>query len=210
MAPTMQSKSKSTPEQCVNDLILKDRYDEAIVLAKKELKRLPPLPFGVGEWVKDYSRHWFLAHICSAYYEKRDYKTALKWGRKAFKVNPHCPVVLWYYAGPLARLGKVKEAIKCYKAIYDRGSRELAYGMCGEGMADALQLRSDVRIRLAICYYSIDDLKNALKWGKLFLRYFSAGGIEKLEFGEKLVERYQKELANEQRKSKRREQQKVK
>jgi len=183
----------------INDLIMEDRYDEAIVLAKKELKRLPRLPFGDHEWVKDYSRHWYLAHICSAYYEKRDYRTALKWGKKAKKVNPHCPTVLWHYAGPLFQMGYVKEAIECYRAIYDRGSRELAYGMCGEGMAWALQMRSDVRIRLAICYYSIDDLKNALKWGKLFLRYFSADGIEKLEFGEKLVERYQKEIADERK-----------
>lgn len=192
MVATMQSKLKSTPsEQDVNDLIMKDCYDEAIALAKKELKRLPRMPSD--------SRHWYLAHLCSAYYEKLEYKTALRWGEKAMAVNPTCPVVLWQYAGPLFQLGKVAEAICCYHAIYDRGLKKLACGMCGEGIEDALRLRSDCRIRLAICYYSIYDLKNALKWGKLFLRYFHNGGLEKRKFGEKLVIRYQKEIEDERK-----------
>lgn len=193
MVTTTQLRSKSTPD--VNDLIMEDRYDEAIALAKKKLKQLPHMPSDVDGWV----RHWYLAQLCSAYYEKREYKTALKWGKKAREVNSKCPLVLWQYAGPLFQLEHVKEAIDCYRSIYDRGLNKLAYGMCSEGMEDALQMRSDCRIRLAICYYSINDLKNALKWGKLFLRYFHNGGLEKRKFGEKLVIRYQKEIEDERK-----------
>lgn len=192
MAATTQSKSKNTPRMRadainypdVNDLVLKDRYDEAIALAKKELKQI---------------RHWYLAHICEAYYEKRKYKTALKWGEKAMKANSHCPTVLWYHAGPLFMLGNVKEAIKCYRSIYDRGLNSLAYGVCSESKEDALRVRSDCRIHLAVCYYAINDLANALKWSKLFLRYFHNGGLEKRKFGEKLVIRYKKEIEDERK-----------
>jgi hypothetical protein len=77
----------------------------------------------------------------------------------------------------------------------------LAYrNWCAEGPEDAKRVRSDVRIRLAICYYSINDLPNALKWGKLFLRYYG-GGIDKWKFGEKLVRKYEKELADDRQKN---------
>jgi tetratricopeptide (TPR) repeat protein len=190
-----------TSQQTVNDLIMKSRYNEAIALAKKELKQLVRLPSepDIDWWVRKYSRHWYLTHISTAYYEKRKYKIALEWDKKAIEANNNCPLVLWNYAGTLFQLGHVEEAIKQYKAIYSRGRNGLAYGICTEGMEHGLEMRSDCRIRLAICYYSIDDLANALKWCKLFLRYFRNGGIEKRKFGETLLKRYKKEIEDERR-----------
>lgn len=180
----MQLKSKNMPDP--NDLIFENRYDEAITVCKKALRLLPRNAF---------IRHWYLIHLSSAYYEKKNYKRALWWAEKAIKKNPKCPTCLWHYAGPLLRLGHVRKAIKCYKSIYDRGLNELAYGECGEGRNLAGLLRSDVRIRLAIAHYMIDDLKNAVKWGRLFLRYFHKdGGAKQRRFGEKLLKRYQKEI----------------
>lgn len=164
---TKQSELRNTPEQDCSDLIMQDCYDEAIVLAKRKLKQLPRRAF---------ARHWYLAHLCSAYYEKKKYKTALKWGKEAFKSKPECPSVLWHLASPLYMLGNLEEAILCYRSIMERGLDRLAYGECGEGKEYALRLRSDCRYCLIHCYVESKDFKNAVKWAKLFLRYYCPGG----------------------------------
>jgi tetratricopeptide (TPR) repeat protein len=106
-------RSRNTLEQDVNSLICRDKYDEAIALAKKELRRLPRSCY------ENWRKHWYVAHISSAYYEKRNYKVALKWGKKAFNMFPYCPLVLWHYAGALFRIGHVRAAINRYFDIYN-------------------------------------------------------------------------------------------
>lgn len=173
---------------------MRRKYNEAIALAHKELKQLPR--YRIWNW----KRHWHVIHISSAYYEKKDYKNALKWAEKAYRMFPYCPLVLWHYGGALRVTGHVRAAIHRYHEIYERGLNGLAYGICAEGLEDARRTRSDVRYELAAGYYEIKDLNNAMKWGKLFLRYFDESGLRTRKQGQKLVTRCEKEIEHGRRK----------
>lgn len=183
----MKSRSKNTPD--INELILDEYYDEAIALINKELRRLPH---------HNWDRHWLYASMSSAYYEKRKYKIALRYAEKAFRIAPKCPYTLWNYAGALCYNKRQYEAISAYKTILSQKAT-----VCNEGFASTSALRSDCRIRLSICYYQINELQNARKWVKLFIRYFPIGksdrnggveGIEKKEFGIEWLAKLEKEI----------------
>jgi tetratricopeptide (TPR) repeat protein len=152
-----------------NALILEGKYDEAIAICKNKLRRLPH---------DSTLAHWYYAHLSSAYYEKRNYKVALKWAKLSVNDHPNCPIALWHYAGSLYSLNQINEAIKVYKKIMDCGLK-LATRRCGEGVQRAKELRSDCRYRLALCYFNKNDVKNAKKWCDLFLRYYCKGGVSK-------------------------------
>ncbi len=111
--------------------------------------------------------HLWLTILSSVYYELRDYKTALKYSIQALKIEPHCPLVLWDYAGALDMLGREKEAIKIWKRLLARGEENIAYGVCGEGLRWSRSLLNDCRYRIAVAYLRLGK-------EKLASRYFSA------------------------------------
>ena len=63
----------------INKRILAGRYDEAIVLIRKELRLLPQ-----NHW----NTHWLYSQLSSAYYEKKNYKKALKYSEESIKLAP--------------------------------------------------------------------------------------------------------------------------
>lgn len=152
-----------------NKLILEGKYDEAIAVCRNKLKRLS---------YDSYLKHWYYIQLSSAFYEKRNYRVALNWAKKAFNENPHCHLVLWHYAGVLSQLNKFEEAIEIYKKVI------ISKHSCKD---DVIALKSDSRLRLALCYYEIGDFKNAKLWCRLFLRYYCKHGIEKKRDGVKLL-----------------------
>ena len=68
---------------------------------------------------------WLWTSLSSVTYELRDYKKALKYSRKAYKLNSESPLVLWDYAGVLYMLEKHKKAIKMWKGILNYGERKI-------------------------------------------------------------------------------------
>ncbi len=193
----MLSKEQKAAGKRINSLILRNRFKEAIALAKKELKLLPP-----GDW----DAHWLYAQLSSAYYEQKKYKIALRYARKAHAITKSlCPLVLWHLAGALCYGTRkdVKKAIKLYHDILEMKR----FIVCNESRPQMTALRSDCRIRLAINYYRLDQLQKAVHWGKMFVRYFPLGkldrdgysieGVTKKEFGIKWLKRVKAEIANE-------------
>lgn len=161
-----------------NALILEGKYDEAIAVCRNKLRRLPH-----GSTLA----HWHYAHLSSAYYEKRNYKVALKWAELSVKDHSNCPIGLWHYAGALFQCNRIDDAIIIYKKIMGCGLKKLATRHCGEGVSHARGLRSDCRYRLALCYFNKQDIKTASKWCNLFLRYYCRSGIDKKADGLRLA-----------------------
>jgi tetratricopeptide (TPR) repeat protein len=177
----------------INSFIQHGRYDAAIILARSAIKKLPS---------NDWDAHWLYTQLSSAYYEKHKYSTALKYSSKAMAIAPNCPLSLWHYAGDLVCNNKSDMAISIYHKILKKRFGK----MCNESKEQTIALKSDCRIRLAMCYYSINQLQKARHWVKLFIRNFpldrpdrngGVEGIDKKKFGEKLLAKYEKEIRDE-------------
>src|ERR1700734_3574894 len=115
-------------------LFQKNRYDKIIKLLKAELKIDP-------------HDHWVLTELGTAYYEKRQYKKALSYAKRALAEASWCPKVLWDYAGTISALGQKKKAIIVWKSLLERGVKKIANGECGEGLALTKMLLNDCRYR---------------------------------------------------------------
>lgn len=96
--------------------------------------------------------HWLWATLSLTYYEQYDYEKALRCAEKALNLAPHCPLVLWHYAGALYMHGLAKEALAVWKGLLKRGVQVIARGECGEGMASARSLLNDCNYRIGACY----------------------------------------------------------
>lgn len=96
--------------------------------------------------------HWLIARLSLTYYEQRRYARSLELAQDALALAPRCPLVLWEYAGSLDMMGRKREAIRIYRRLVRRGSKSIAYGRCGEGMARARGLVADCHYRMACCY----------------------------------------------------------
>lgn len=75
------------------------KYNEAI-LSLKDI---------IQEERKD--SFWLYSTLSSCYYELKDYKKALLYAKKAYKLKPNSPLVLWDYASVLIMLKKEKKGI---------------------------------------------------------------------------------------------------
>jgi len=83
------------------------------------------------------------------YYEQRRYRQALAFDQRAWRLAPHCPLVMWDYAGTLDMLGRKKEALVLFRRLLNRGEQRLAHGPCGEGVRWARSLMADCFYRIA-------------------------------------------------------------
>jgi tetratricopeptide (TPR) repeat protein len=96
--------------------------------------------------------HWLLTRLGLTYYEQRRYSKALEVERRAARIAPHCPLVLWDLAGTLQMLGRLAEAEALYRRLIRRGASRLATGPCGEGMRWAHGLVAD-------CWYRLGEIQ---------------------------------------------------
>jgi tetratricopeptide (TPR) repeat protein len=110
---------------------------------------------------KKLDNHWLLSRISSTYYEERKYRTALAYVNKAMKLAPHCPMVLWDYAGTLDMLCREKKAITIWKNLLRRGANGVAFGECGEGLKRAKGLMLDCYYRLALAHRDLEKFRQA-------------------------------------------------
>ncbi len=134
----------------IEEAIELENWEKARALIKSQLKQFP-------------NDHWLLTRLGLTYYEQRQYKRSLHYSEKALSISPHCPLVLWDYAGSLDMLQRTEEAIAIYKRIIRRGIDQIAYGECGEGKARARGLIVDCHYRLAHCYQDLGHWKESLR-----------------------------------------------
>lgn len=96
------------------------------------------------------SSHWLLTRLATTYYETYDYAQALEIAKRAERIAPTCPLVLWDVAGALDMLERYEEAIQIYQRLVDLGIDELSAGECSEGRARGRGLHADALYRLGL------------------------------------------------------------
>jgi len=97
----------------------------------------------------DPRNHWLVSRLALTFYEQRRYKDTLILNERALALNPRCPLSLWDYAGTLQMLDRNNEAAEVYRRLIRRGSKRIANGPCGEGLARARGLIADCHLRLS-------------------------------------------------------------
>lgn len=109
---------------------------------------------------KEPKNFYLLTSLSSVTYELRDYEEALGYAKKAYKIYPESPLVLWDYAAVLYTLNKDKKARKKWEIIIDYGEEKVAK-ITKEGLRWARRIVNDSRFRLGQSYfYEGNDLKS--------------------------------------------------
>jgi tetratricopeptide (TPR) repeat protein len=146
----------------INSLFAREKWREARNLIGAELKKAP-------------DDHWLLERLATTYYEERQYDEAWRLIKRAQKLKPDCPLVLWTLGNTLDMLGRPVEAAKIYfslikRAAKKRGLEQIANDECGEGVEWAKSLLVDCLYRLAICCEKMNKPKFKEAALKLFVR----------------------------------------
>ena len=147
----------------INKLLDLGKYSDARRLIMRALRAEP-------------GSHWLLTRLGVTYYEQHRYREALKAARKALKLAPRCPLVLWDYACDLDMLENERAAIKIWKQLIRRGAKSLAYEECGEGIRWAGSLINDCRYRIGSSYLDLGDREKAVRYMRAHLAHRPSGG----------------------------------
>ena len=141
------------------------------------------------ELAKNPDEHWLYARLSSTYYEEKKYGKALLQAKRASKLAPHCPLVLWDLAGALAATGAVPEALRIYKSLMKKGVDKIGEDECSEGPDWIASLLIDCLYRAALCYRELGKTTTSLKFLRQFIRLRSEwhGGIYRLEDASKII-----------------------
>jgi tetratricopeptide (TPR) repeat protein len=140
----------------INDLFMKEEWIEARKIILKLLRSEP-------------NDHFLFTRLSTTYFEEKKYKKALEYVQKALRISPHCPLVLWDYAGTLDMLGRSKDALKVYKSLLKMGVSRLGYGEDGEGVRYARTMINDCRYRIGLLYASMGKFYLSSKYIKLHI-----------------------------------------
>lgn len=118
-------------------------YEKAIELLKKV-------------WIIEVKgSFWLYSRLSSCYYELRDYDTALVYAKKAYKLKPNSPLVLWDYAGVLIMLKKEKRGIKLLQRIQSMDDDLRNYGFADADIKWMQSLKNDANFLIGKAYYII-------------------------------------------------------
>lgn len=139
-----------------------EEWKQARELILRELKKTP-------------ESHWLLARLGMTYYEERKYKKALEIEKRALKLAPRCPLVLWDYACTLDMLNNKVEAIRIWRSLLRRGEESIAYDECGEGIRWARSLLNDCKYRIALSYRDMGNKTMAIRYLKEHIASRSPG-----------------------------------
>jgi tetratricopeptide (TPR) repeat protein len=113
--------------------------------------------------------HWLITRLALTYYEQYAYERALGLSELAMELAPHCPLVLWDYAGALEMLKRPNEALAVFTRLIDRGINSIAFDECGEGLAWARGLVADCHYRSAHCHLRLDNSTDAIRQFEMHL-----------------------------------------
>ena len=148
--------------KAIEAAIRSEKWKKARQLILVELKEKP-------------DSHWLLTRLGLTYYEERSYRKSLSYSRRAMALAPHCPLVLWDYAGSLQMLGKHRMALRVYRQLLSRGVEQIAHGDCGEGRGWARGLVADCLYRQAQSYTKLGEQKAAMVAYRKHLRMRGPG-----------------------------------
>ena len=104
------------------------------------------------------------SRLSSCYYELREYKTALKYAKIAYKINRKSPLVLWDYAGALMMVEKERDAIKLLQQIKNLDEYTIGHVITTTGTKWARALLNDCNFNIGQCYYRIHEDSKAKKY----------------------------------------------
>ncbi len=152
----LRSANGSALTKTINRLFEQEKWSHARQLLLSELDRDP-------------DSHWLRTRLGTTYYEERDYDRALREVKKAYRLAPNCPLVLWDYAGNLDALGRKKQAIGVYNRLLSKGVEAVGYEECGEGIPWAMAVLTDCYYRLGICHADLGDMETAAKYFTTYL-----------------------------------------
>lgn len=117
--------------------------------------------------------HWLAAKMGEALLEGREPERALSEYRRAERLKPSCPLVLWGLAGTLDALGQREEAARLYRRLTNRGPTRIAHGECGEGLSWSRGLVADAYYRRGLIAESQGDPELSLN---MYRRYLATVG----------------------------------
>lgn len=140
----------------IDHLFAKEDWAQARRLIKEELRKAP-------------DSHWLLDRLSVTYYEERKYSAALERIKKAYKLMPTCPLVLWDYAGTLDAIGQPKRALTYYLQLldaFDKGGKD----ECWESTEWNEALALDCLFRIGVCAEKIAQHKMAKNMLEAFCR----------------------------------------
>lgn len=146
----------------IAELVRKELWADARRLLRLELKESP-------------ESHWLLTRLGATCYEQHRYKTALRIERKALRLSPQCPLVLWDIAGSLDALGNRRASVRIWRRLMARGVQELAHGECGEGVRWARSLINDCRYRIGCADKEAGNNRSAAKYLRAYLAHRRRG-----------------------------------
>lgn len=135
---------------------------------------------------------WLYSRLSSCYYELKDYKKALSYSKKAYKLNPNSPLVLWDYAGALIMLKKEQQAIKLLTVIQNMDEDLTINGFTEPDTGWMRSIKNDANFLIGKAYYTIceDDLAKEFFFKHLSNRKRGRKSI----YPKKLVLKYLKKL----------------
>jgi tetratricopeptide (TPR) repeat protein len=128
----------SRREQSIEELLAREKWDDARKRLQKELAREP-------------ESHWLLTQLGVTYYEQGRYQEALRHFLASLEIVPDCPLTLWNLAGTLDALGKPEEAIAIYTWLI-RSKATPAEDPCWESEVWTNALKTDCVYRLGVCF----------------------------------------------------------
>lgn len=137
---------KETVEELLDKFYVEyhnENFNEAIILLNNIL-----LKEGKGSF-------WIYSRLSSCYYELMDYDKALFYAKKAYRLNPNSPLVLWDYAGALTMLKKEKKAIELLKRIQNMSDDLTIYGFTDSDIKWMQSLKNDANFLIGKAYYTI-------------------------------------------------------
>ena len=135
---------------------------------------------------------WIYSRKSSCYYELKDYKTAVLYAKKAYKLQPNSPLVLWDYAGPLIMLKKEKKAIELLMRIQDMEEDLTQYGFSIPDIKWMRSIKNDANFLIGKAYYTICE-DNLAK--EFLLKHLSNRGRGKKSiYQKKLILKYLKKI----------------
>lgn len=100
---------------------------------------------------------WLYSRLSSSHYELRNYETALEYAKKAYKLWPTSPLVLWDYAGVLIMLRKEKKAITLLKRIQGMDTDLRTYGFADPQRSWMQSIKDDANYLIGHACYLIGE-----------------------------------------------------
>lgn len=141
--------SKSETIDKVYECFSRSDWPSARKLLLREIRRYP-------------HDSWLLTRLSFVYYNEQKYEKALEMSEKAYRIDPHDPVVLWDNARALLEKDRISESVRIFKTLIRMSVRALSAK--GYNRRWLLGIKNDCRFWVAVGYLRLDRLDLAAKY----------------------------------------------